>query len=167
MIAPHDPYRFEADCTLRDPSSPGTEFGGPNLPEYRQLYADQTECIANKLDQAMTDLIAADPTAIVVLMADHGSGFEAVSTLDWSETQLRERMAIFRMTRLPESCRSNDLAAEASINTSEIITSCIAGETPELVEPRAFLTAWRPDFDVVESNVAIIPANGTPMESDG
>ena len=162
IISPHQPYQFNADCSLRDSQAPGQRLGDPDVSNFRPLYVGQATCLAQQLEEAMTTLIEADPTAIILLQADHGSEFEADQLEDptWDPSYIRERFGIFRMSRLPDSCRSADPAAQSVVNTAELLTSCLSGTEPDFVVPRIFLGARADDFaGVVEADEGLIPAN--------
>ena len=142
IIGPHQPYRYEADCSFRDKAAPGTTLEGGHLAEFRPLYANQARCLTEILATAMDDLLDADPDALIVVQADHGSGFESASgaAAAWTERMARERLGVFRATRLPDDCRSDNPRSQSVINTTPILLACIWGTDPELIEPRHFFT---------------------------
>lgn len=141
IIGPHQPYRYEADCTFRDGSAAGATLEEGHLPEFRPLYANQARCLSEILVSAMDDLLAVDPDALIVVQADHGSEFEqAGPAAQWTEPAARERLGVFRATKVPETCRTNDLRAQSVINTVPIILACVYGTEPDLIEPRHFFT---------------------------
>lgn len=141
IISPHQPYRYEPDCSLRAQGSPGTRLTYGFRPEFRPLYAEQAACLGQDLVSAMDRLIEIDPTALIFIQADHGSEFEAIrDTADWPLAMAQERLSIFRATYLPQECRSSDIAAESVINTAPVIVGCLTGESPTLLEPRYFFT---------------------------
>lgn len=162
ILSPHQPYQYNADCSLRDGNARGQGLGDGHRAEFRPLYVGQATCLAQQLEQAMTTLIEADPTAVIVLQADHGSEFE-IDDLDnpsWEPNYLRERFGIFRMTRLPETCSSTHLAAQSIINTAELLTSCLSGTEPDLIEPQIFLGGRQDKFEAVrEAEEALIFAD--------
>ena len=51
----------------------------------------------------------------------------------------RERLGIFRMTRLPDDCRSEDPVAQSLINTVPLLIGCVSGVEPDLREARVLL----------------------------
>lgn len=158
IIGPHQPYRYEADCSFRDNAAPGTTLEDGHQPEFRPLYANQARCIAQILASAMDDLLEADPNALIVVQADHGSEFEATAQIgaSWTEQSARERLGVFRATKLPDECRSDDPRAQSVINTTPVILACIQGTTPELIEPRHFFTDMSlVTNDIVESTLEL------------
>jgi len=121
------------------------------MPHFRHLFADQAVCLGTQLEAAMSQIIDADPTAIIVLQADHGSAFEIdFDDLEWNDTELTERFSIFGMTRMPERCRSTDPSAHWAVNTAALVVACVATKTPQFVEGRSCLTSYDADFAVVE-----------------
>ena len=159
IISPHQPYRFNADCSPVAERSTTLTFG--NAPEHRPLYDAAARCLSDQLVTAMTQLLEADPTAIIFLQADHGSVFEVDFRPDriWQEeVMVRERMGIFRMTHLPEDCRSDAPAAQSLINTVPLIVGCIAGEEPDLIEARILLDPGGGAVELREASTSLIPA---------
>ncbi len=157
ILSPHQPYRFDENCSVRE-SREGLSLSFGHAPEHRPLYAGEAVCLSNQLVTAMTDLLEADPTALIFLQADHGSAFEVdFDNHSWDEPMVEERFGIFRMTHLPDRCRSDDPAAESVINTVPVIIGCIAGEEPELIDPRILLVNWSPAVEVQESELGLIP----------
>ncbi len=141
IISPHHPYRFNDDCSRRPDGVEGLSFVEGGAPEFRPLYSGAATCVASQLESAMAELIERDPTAIIFLQADHGSSFEVdPENNPWDEKMVRERMGIFRMTRMPDHCRSDDPAAQSLVNTVPLIVGCIAGEEPDLIESRILLS---------------------------
>ena len=144
IIGPHQPYRYEADCSFRDSNAPGTTLEEGHFPEFRPLYAAQATCMSEILVDAIDELLDADPDAMVFIQADHGSEFEgddgAGSSSAWTPEMGSERLGIFRMTKVPDDCRSTDPRAQSVINTVPVILACVQGTEPDLIDPRHFFT---------------------------
>ena len=156
IISPHQPYRFDENCEFRNRSATGTTLELGHLPEHRPLYVNQVHCLAQQLETAMAELIEADPNALILLQADHGSAFQpAHETLAWDDAAIEERMAVFRMTRLPDRCQSDDLEAQSLVNTPELLLSCVTGNEPDWVEPRMLLLTE--GSTVRENDDALVP----------
>jgi len=155
IVSPHQPYRFEQDCQLRGRTGTGTTLDIGHLPEHRPLFVNQVHCLGGQLEEAMADLIEADPDALILLQADHGTAFEINhETLDWTDTAIRERLAIFRMTRVPETCRRSEPEAQSLVNTPQLVLSCLSGEEPDWIEPQMFLLTV--DQEVVDAGAPLI-----------
>lgn len=153
IISPHQPYRYEPDCTLRNDGAPGTDLNYGGEDTNRPRYAVQANCLADLLVDAMTDLREADPEGLIFLQADHGSEFEADrETVNWPDAMARERLGIFRMTHLPNECRSADPAAQSIINTVPMIIACLRGEEPELLVPRYFFVNFSNEAEILEAS---------------
>ena len=149
MMTPHHPYRFDRDCTpIDDPSSSITDGAEAH---HRALYADQVTCLGKQLEASMERLIEADPSAIVLLQSDHGSAFNVdFNQRTWPPEALDERMSIFRMTRFPEDCRSNDPRAQSVVNTLPLIHGCLTGTEPSLVDDQMFTTNYYPLVEEID-----------------
>lgn len=153
VLAPHQPYRYEADCSFRDSAAPGTTLEETITAEFRPLYANQASCVAESLIDAMDTLLAVDPNAMIFLQADHGTQFTSaevpVRSVDWTPEFARERFGIFRMTLLPDECRIDDPRAQSVINTVPMVVSCVFGTEPNLLEPRYLTTNRSSNFGEV------------------
>ncbi len=100
---PHPPYAFDRSCG----ASPVTMFtfqtidpNGPEVPAGMQVVVDQTRCIDTMLMHALTVLVDADPSAVVILMSDHGPDVR----FDWDvprEPGLSDRVACLLAARTP------------------------------------------------------------------
>jgi len=149
LILPHHPYRFDRNC---EPVPSQSTLTTGHLQEFRGEYAEQTLCATSQLANAMEELIEEDPTAVIILQGDHGSSFTIDQDISpWSEQNIRERMDIFRMTRLPEDCRYDDPAAQSLINTLPVLAACMTGSEPALIAPRLIITFYNNDapYDVI------------------
>jgi len=149
VMSPHHPYRFDRNCTPIDDPSSSLNVGSED--HHRSLYADQVTCLGKQLVSSMERLIEADPTAIIFLQADHGSAFNVdFDQRFWSDEALDERMNVFRMTRLPATCRSKDPRAQSVVNTLPIIHGCLTETEPTLVDVEMFTTNYYPLVEVVD-----------------
>ncbi len=158
IIGPHQPYRYEPDCSFRDGGAPGTTLEEGHIPEFRPLYAAQATCMSEILVGAIDDLLAADPDAMIFIQADHGSEFEgddgAGASSAWRSAMARERLGVFRATKIPDSCRSSDPRAQSVINTVPVILACVQGAEPDLIDPRHFFTDKSGDTaDIAETTL--------------
>ena len=100
---PHPPYVFNADCSVRaadrltfqtiDPS-------GPDVVETLSIAGSQTACVDGLLATSLADLVAADPSAVVIVLSDHGPDVR----FDWGAPGgpgLADREANFFAARTP------------------------------------------------------------------
>ena len=87
--APHPPMVFEADCSARPLDDLTGHVAGEALaPDGDRAIAaqrDQTACIDSLVSQALTDVVAARPNAVVIAFSDHGPD----ELLDWDEPDAR------------------------------------------------------------------------------
>ena len=84
LPSPHWPIVFEADCSLRpdDAYTAGADGRGDHAGDATAIraQADQTRCIDAKVADAIQDLVAARPDAVVIVSSDHG----VEEHLDWN-----------------------------------------------------------------------------------
>ncbi len=95
MSAPHPPMVFEADCTPRPVDHLTDRVAGEGLgPDGERAIAaqrDQTACVDAIVAQALSDIVAARPQAVVILLSDHGPD----ELLDWNQPSPRGMDARF------------------------------------------------------------------------
>lgn len=126
---PHYPLRFDRDCRSRRFTDLNVAYGG------------QLACAAKQMRRLAARIVEADPTAVVVLQADHGISFNGqhlkpVSSLTMSE--LQENFNIFAAYKLPEDCRSHIAKFHTPVNTFRVVLACLDGREPELLRNRLF-----------------------------
>lgn len=126
---PHYPLRFDRDCRSR-------RFADLNV-----AYGEQLACAAKQMRRVAARIIEADPTAIIILQADHGISFDGqhlkrVSSL--TESELEENFNIFAAYKLPEDCRGHIGDFHTPVNTFRIVLACLDGREPELLDNRMF-----------------------------
>ncbi|MCA1676040.1 MAG: LTA synthase family protein, partial [Actinobacteria bacterium] len=142
FVAPHPPYVRTAEC---DEIEPVGNLGEGWEPKHRSYYLGQVECLRTELPRALRRLVAADPTAIVVLQADHGPGFGVDLThplARWTNEMLRTRFGAFRAWRLPAPCLPTEAAASSLVNTFRVVEACVRAANPDLLAPQSYLTGY-------------------------
>ncbi len=139
LMLPHQPYRFDSDC---GPIESESTLSSGSDPKFRAEYVGQALCTATMLGEAMEELIAADPDALILLQGDHGASFTLTDDPTWHDETFSERIDIFRMTRLPDDCRYDDVAAQSLINTLPMLQACLSQTPPTFIEPRIFVTNY-------------------------
>jgi hypothetical protein len=142
VLAPHFPFRYRDDCTAR--AVPRDERA-MSLEEWRVAYGIQVRCLNELVGDAVDRIVAADPTAVIIIQSDHGSeiGFRWTTPPEqWTAAQINERYGVFNAIRLPADCDA-DVEGEALVNTFRIVFACLEGTDAELLAYRAFA----PPFD--------------------
>jgi len=113
IIAPHPPFIFRADGSLKnDLPSAGFQddtdlLGGREA--YVQGYREQIEFITARTRRAIQEILARAPRpTVILLLSDHGPASRLV-LYDVRQTDLRERFGILLALRLPgKDLRIND-----------------------------------------------------------
>lgn len=101
VFAPHPPFGFGAgewdrpavDCYPRRCALAAVAVKdlGVSFQEYRQRFAANLTAINSLVLGSLDQLVATDPTAVVVLFSDHGARFEAQSNPEHFSTMLAAR----------------------------------------------------------------------------
>ena len=104
LPVPHYPMAFRADCSLRpgDQYTFGTIARGSRAGDANavKITADQTRCVDALLADAMRDLVATRPDAVVLVFSDHGPE----ELIDWTapdDAGIQDRMANLFWARTP------------------------------------------------------------------
>ena len=101
---PHIPYVLNSDCSerLRDRFTfQAIDPDGPDVPEAMAVAGGQTACVDRLLTDALKDVVASDPTGVVIVMSDHGPDVR----FDWDAPGgigLRDRSSNFFAARTPD-----------------------------------------------------------------
>jgi Sulfatase len=77
--APHLPACYPRSCGILAPT---LEESGLTLDEYRSRFGDQVEALNELIIAALDRIVVADPTAVIILLSDHGARY---STADRDE----------------------------------------------------------------------------------
>ncbi|MEZ5144154.1 MAG: sulfatase-like hydrolase/transferase [Acidimicrobiales bacterium] len=142
ILSPHWPYRFSDDCGRRL-----TPMEAQLLPprDRATAYGEELTCLNADVLQAVDRIIAADPTAVIILQADHGTAFTvdwSWAAEEWTPTAIQERLAPLNAIRFPTSCQHPPLDGQPLVNTFRLVFACIEGTPPELLEPRAYISSF-------------------------
>lgn len=134
-MQPHSPWYFDGECNEIDTVGRAQ----------KDLFRESVKCV-NRTATAFVEMITRlDPTAIIVLHGDHGSGFigmeehRGVSESDWSSEALDERTETIGLIRAPEICREWLRSNLGPINTMRFVISCLAREEPTYLRERLLI----------------------------
>jgi hypothetical protein len=104
LTIPHEPYVFNADCSLRPPLWPSYSLDLDQTPE-RQAYVAQITCLNRKLERVVGHLLDDSPKPpVILLQGDHGHGQMPLHIPDvdsLTPTQIAERANVFAAYYLP------------------------------------------------------------------
>jgi hypothetical protein len=128
VILPHPPFLRDADCNFvntpvrRAFTSPSDEL----IDNRRTFYADQLTCTNAKVLEALGEIVESNPDTLIMITGDHGSGSTRLANVEqeeWSDTAIRERMAILSAYRLP-GCSHPAYSTISPVNGTRLLTSC-------------------------------------------
>ena len=150
-LAPHPPYTRNSDCTFREPPESDGDLNGSRRAE---LYIAATQCVNTELLEAVDLIQQKDPSAIIVVLSDHGSDFKVdwnAPLAEWSEAALEERTDILSLRRLPDACKAWDRDGLGQANVMRLVWSCLARTQPTFLPEHTFVTAYEnhPEFGQV------------------
>ena len=159
---PHPPFIFGADCSVRDEVV--TDYGPlrdrkddpASQHRYRQLFAEQAECVSRQMIFFAREIVRKDPGAIVIIQSDHGSDtrvdWSARTPLaGWSAEALEERFSILNAIRVPDRCRQWQYDGMSPVNTFRLVLGCLQNRQPDFLPDRSFVAGYEnhPDFGLV------------------
>lgn len=108
-----------------------------------RAYVAGIECTDTTVSSAVRSIIRRDPTAIIVLQADHGAspGLNwKIARWKWPAHWTEDRRGVLSALRLPPGCRQDVPDDTTAVNVMRIVFGCIRGRPLRLVEPRYFAT---------------------------
>jgi hypothetical protein len=104
ITIPHEPYIFNADCSIRPPLWPSYYVVKDETPE-KQAYIAQITCLNQKLKSIVEHLLHDSPTPpVILLQGDHGHGRMPLHIPDVAAVtpdRLAERADVFAAYYLP------------------------------------------------------------------
>jgi hypothetical protein len=139
-LPPHPPYFVRADCAERKPVGALHDWADPGA------YRETVLCLNRKLVQLVDAVLSRDAEAMIVLQADHGSGFNArmftVPIDQWTKPMVEERFRTFLAIRAPSSCRQWIRDDLTGVNVLRFVAGCLQQRTPDYLPNRFFAAAY-------------------------
>jgi hypothetical protein len=142
VLEPHPPYNYDAECNPRESFISLHQTAEPKAVPF---YLDSISCLNMRVKALVSSILARDEDAMIVVMADHGSGFSwpRYRSMDsWTATDLDERTDIMNLVRLPERCRAGFRRDLGQINTVRLLSACLGHRPPRFVEEKTVLGAY-------------------------
>jgi hypothetical protein len=134
LLNPHPPFLYDAECQERDTPLKLSAWGdGPE-------YGEATECLHRRFEDAIDEILAVDPDAVIILQGDHGPRFD-VDYREEGGDLLEEDLyfSILTAVRLPQSCPEVAVPQDLSpVNTFRLVFACLRGEVPDLLPYERF-----------------------------
>ena len=147
-LIPHEPRHIDCTRSYNDLSE--------------DEYKNSIECTNRSVVALAERIYKADPDAIVVFQADHGSGFQAnwkSPLVAWTNSAVDERRSILNLVHIPVSCQKWVRQDLSPINTTRLVLACLDGRAPEYLVERTYLVAYElsPDFGLVRDVTNLVP----------
>lgn len=134
-MQPHSPYYFDRNC---DPIYADDKAN-------RMLYREAVLCTNKRITELVSRILAADSNAIIVIHADHGSGFLGNEQYaDRKEHELPkhaldERTETISFIRAPKECRQWIKPNLGPINTARFVLGCLSRTKPDYLLERVLV----------------------------
>ncbi|HVE94717.1 MAG TPA: hypothetical protein VNB24_07325 [Acidimicrobiales bacterium] len=143
QLSPHPPWRFSEDCAELEEVVGEDKFdvGGAWDPQFKNAYLAETACLNRRMLEAIDRIVTADPSAVVVILSDHGTGFDVKfeDAAEWSLQQLDQRFSTFSAVRMPKRCPQDEHGINFTVNTFRRVIACIANQPARLLDYRGFV----------------------------
>ncbi len=141
VIAPHPPYVFDREGRRRSDIDQDS----------RDSYVDQLVYINARAQAAIDQILArSTPPPIILIQADHGSGYFAQDEGEY----FQERLPILNAWLVPEQVRGKLYPTISPVNTFRVLLSEYFGQSYALLPERYFLsTPAQPDLREVTHRV--------------
>jgi len=134
-MQPHSPYYFDRNC--------GSIYADDKA--NRMLYREAVLCTNKRITELVSRILAADSNAIIVIHADHGSGFLGNEQYaDRKEYELPkyaldERTETISFIRAPKECRQWIKPDLGPINTARFVLGCLSRTEPDYLAERVMI----------------------------
>lgn len=163
LLAPHEPYLFNPDCSPREPWWPLTDQGA-DFDRIGAAYATQVRCLDHFLLRTVRSLLERSPIRpVVILQGDHGHGRIAVDplrgiTLSADELmleQLGERLSVFAAYLFPGA----DTAVYenvSAINVMPMLLRELFGMNVPEMPDRSLWSTYQDPFSFTEIDPAVM-----------
>ncbi len=144
-MQPHSPFYFDRKCNAVDASG-RTD---------RELFREAALCVNRTVYDFVERIIDMDPDAIIIIHADHGSGFIAneeypgIGEYELPLEAIDERSETISLVRAPRVCSQWLRSDLGPINTARFLVGCLARTEPVYLPERLFLPG--PDYDETQA----------------
>lgn len=166
VLAPHPPFAFSPDGTLRRTSVPALIYDAEHWREiaegtgerYESGYVDNVKFVNARVGALVRRILtnARRPT-IFYIQGDHGPG----ARLKWddpTDADLLERMGILLAMRFPDDFHPPLAAAVSPVNAFRVIANRALGTALPPVADRSYFANWTEPFDFRDVSDAIANA---------
>lgn len=147
LLSPHSPYSRNADCSARAFSNADLKLP---TDQKTSLYVDAVSCVNKQVLRVVDRIVRVDPTAVIVIQADHGASFFIDWTLplsQWPKSAVDERASILSLARLPERCQHWNIEGKGQINTMRLLVACAQNRAPEFLPEETYISAYEDHSD--------------------
>jgi hypothetical protein len=149
IVAPHNPYLFDAQGNALDTSGPFTLAEGAALsahPEAVRRYRNQAIYVSGRVEQILEQILERSPTPpVIVVQGDHGASV-GDNWRSFDGPGVPQRAAILNAYYLPHGCDSGLYPGITPVNTFRIIFNCYFGASYPLLEDITYASS-RPRLD--------------------
>ena len=143
MMYTHPPFTLGPECRFKNSGVPDLSEDWDNVSGYR----DGINCAVDQILELISEV---DPSAVIVIQADHGPFVEGVGDPEATPIgDLWAKASVLSAVRLPESCRPLVSDTYAGVNTFKVIFACLAGAPGPEVPERSYW-AWYDTRKVVD-----------------
>ena len=159
ILPPHDGNTYGRDCLFKSPMKGKTTTGFEGAKKFdKAKYISDTKCTESDLTSLVRQITTSDKDAIIIIQSDGGP--DALNQFDkpylnWTKTDIYSRFSSFRAIRANskyKACIESGIKKTVTtVNTLEIIMSCLSGRKPELADDISFFATYpnRPDHGKV------------------
>jgi len=145
-LAPHPPYKFMPDCTLRAGYIDSMLMDSWDA-DKKPLYVDNLKCTSRRILELARLLEQHDPKAIVIVVGDHGPAFTVKweqALEKWTASEIAERSGVLSLARFPARCQEHLSSTINSVNLVRLAFACVSGKRPLLLRNKSFITGYKP-----------------------
>jgi hypothetical protein len=140
-LEPHPPYMTDRHCNLRG-VWPKLRYGPANE---KAEYLESVQCVNQAAELLVDRILAVDPSALIVMQGDHGSGLFMqwdAPMESWDPEAVRERTSFLNLVRAPAECQRWLDRKLGQINTARFVTACVSGRAPDYLPEKTYVSRY-------------------------
>ena len=149
-LSPHPPFTLDRNCQPRTDDESDWEVWAASA----EAYIEAVRCVNQQAARLVDRIVAADPSAIIVLQGDHGAAFAMnwKTPIDsWSTASITERASYLNLVRAPSRCQRWLDKPLGQVNTARFVVGCAEGRAPDYLPERTWMSTYfdGPEFGIV------------------
>jgi len=130
-LSPHPPYIYNDDCSIK--SLINTSITSNKVNGYKDAYL----CSLKKIKKFINYINLNDPSALIVITADHGWNIDRNNSKKINEI-IDEKTKIYNSIKVSNECKNSIPAILDNINSVRLLLGCALNKEPRYIKSETF-----------------------------